>query len=159
MTRRGFSLIELIVVIVLLAIVAATASLSLRGYVQRHRLARAAETLGRFDLALRAEARRKRAIVTGMIEPRRGRLTVQATEPYRTFDLPASVRVGTVRVGQVMSSSRRRQIAVNPIGDSPSYAIEVVSGSTSRWVFFSGGCGQQVNDLDRDQIAALLGAS
>ncbi len=159
MKRRGFSLIELVVVIVLLAMIASIASLSLRGYVTRYRLTRAAETVALFDLSLRREARRVRAVVTGTIDPSRRRLAIRTGTQTRAFQLPSTVRVTAVRIGRVASSTRRRQVSVDGIGASPSYAVELSSAAVSRWVFFSGGCGQCVPDLDRDQVVALLETS
>ena len=159
MTRHGFSLIELVVVIVLMAMIAAAASLSLRGYVQRQRVVRAVETIGRFDAALRSEARRTRSTVTGTIEPSGGRLMFQSEAETRVFKLPADVRLNRVRIGPITSSTSPRRLAVDDLGRSPSYAIEVVAGTASRWVFFSGASGQGVNGLDRDEVTALLGTS
>ncbi len=159
MTRRGFSLIELVVVIVLLAMIAALASLSLRGYVARYRLTRAVETISQFDLSLRSEARRVRATVVGTIDPVRRQLAIGSETRTRMFRLPSTVRVTAVRIGRVASSTNRRQIIVDGIGGSPSYAMEISSAAVSRWVFFSGGCGQCLPDLDREQVVALLEAS
>lgn len=159
MTRRGFSLIELVVVIVLLAMIAAIASLSLRGYVAKYRLTRAAETIAQFDLSLRREARRVRASVAGTIDPTRRRLAIRSGTQTRAFQLPSAIRITAVRIGRVASSTSRRQVPVDGIGASPSYAVELSSGAVSRWMFFSGGCGQCVPDLDREQVVALLETS
>ena len=58
--RAGFSLIELVVVLLLMAIMASMATIGLQGVVIRGRLVRAAEVVEQFDTALRRQARNQR---------------------------------------------------------------------------------------------------
>lgn len=159
-TRRShpaFSLIELVVVLMLMALIASVATVSLRGYVVRGRLARAAEIVEQFDLAMRRQARRRRMPVTGIIQPVSRSLVIQATDSSgRTFQLPRQVNVASVIVQKVSSTDQSRQLPVGNDGSSPSYAMKLSVGDASRWVFVSGGSGQMVHGLPTDRINALL---
>ena len=161
---RGFSLVELVVVLVLMAILASMATVSIRGVIIRQRLARAAEVVEQFDTALRRSARNGRRRVVGVIDRSRRRLVIgQVNGKARTFSLPKqvsidSVRLGSVRLGQSPSTSSETQITAAGDGSSASYAVRLVSGQTRRWVLLAGGTGQVIHDLDSTSVDSLLGS-
>ena len=75
--HRGFTLIELVIVLVILALMAAAATISVRGATTRARLARAVIVLEQFDLAMRREARWRRQSVAGEINTAEGKLSLK----------------------------------------------------------------------------------
>ncbi|MDV6033896.1 MAG: type II secretion system protein [Phycisphaera sp. RhM] len=156
--HRGFSLIELVVVLVLMAVIASMATLSVRGVIARQRLGRAVEVIEQFDTALRRSARDQRRQVAGVIDRGRGRLTVDPSgERSRTYTLPRQVSIDAIRFGPVPSSRSGSQIVANADGSSPSYALRLASGNTRRWVFFVGGSGQVVDDFNDMAVDLALG--
>ncbi len=156
--KRGFSLIELVVVLVLMAVIASLATLSLRGVIARQRLGRAIEVIEQFDTALRRSARDQRRQVAGVIDRGRGRLTVDPSgDPSRTYTLPRQVSIDAIRFGPVSSSRTGSQIIANADGSSPSYALRLASGDTRRWIFLVGGSGQVVDDFNDMAVDLALG--
>ncbi|QEG02839.1 hypothetical protein Mal15_69600 [Stieleria maiorica] len=155
---RGFSLIELIVVLVLMAILASLTTFSLRGVIARQRLGRAVEVVEQFDTALRRAARHHRRRVAATIDRGRGRLTVDLSgESARTFALPRQVSIDAIRFGPVPASRSGAQVTANPDGSTPSYALRLTTGDTGRWIFLAGGSGQIVDDFDPMAIDLALG--
>ena len=150
-SRRAFSLIELVVVLVLMAIIASMATLSLRGVMVRYQLSQGVEVIQRFDAALRRSARLDRRGDAGEINRAAGRLAVAKLD--ESYVLPKSVQIRSVRV----SDSTSRSVSVSGQGASPSYAIELSSGDASRWVLLVGGSGQFVIDPGTELISAMVG--
>ena len=155
--RYGFSLIELIVVLILMALMAALATTSARGYIVRSRLTRAAEVVEQFDIALRREAHRRRRTTTGLIDRSGSRLIVrQRDRKDRVFQLPREVELTAIRFSQSTAGRRPGNIQVNSSGVSLSYALRLSADQADRWILIAGGTGQVVRNLDRLSIEALL---
>lgn len=147
---KGFSLIELVVVLLLLAILAAMATYSARGIVARDRLARGVETIEQFDRALRRAARSQRRPVKGMIDRRRGEFAVEGSQERR-FRLPDSVSIESLR----MDASGRGLTAIGD-GSTSSYAVELQCDRAKVFVLFAGGSGQVLHLTDRSQVQSIL---
>lgn len=141
--RKGFSLIELVVVLVIMGLVAGLASQSLRGVSTRKKLADAAAQVQAFDTAIRRAALTSRRPVVGVIDRAKRRLQVRADE-QRDFPLPKGVTIGRVD----LSGANSRQVVVQPDGSSVSYAIRMDADDISRWVIVAGGSGQVSSHLD-----------
>ncbi|WP_286177523.1 type II secretion system protein [Rhodopirellula sp. JC639] len=156
--NRGFSLIELIVVLVLTAILASLTTFSLRGVIVRQRLGRAVEVVKQFDTALRRAARHQRRQVAAVIDRGRGRLTIDPSgESMRTFTLPRQVSIDTIRFGPVPASRSGAQVTADPDGSTSSYALRLTTGDSGHWIFLAGGSGQIVDDFDPTAIELALG--
>ena len=156
-SRLGFSLIELIVVVLLMGILASMTTISVRGAIVRGRLTRAADLVQRFDVALRRAARSERRPVVGQIDRKRGRLTIDAggNEP-RLITLPKHVLIETIRFRASTGSSRSNRIIADRDGASPTYALRLSSGGSQRWVLLVGGTGQVIHGLDSVSVNSFL---
>ncbi|OUT60129.1 hypothetical protein SV7mr_04880 [Stieleria bergensis] len=150
-SRRGFSLIELMVVVVLLAIMAALASVPVSGALARQDLSRSVQLIRLFDLRLRHQAQLEREPVKGLIDHQTGRLVVLVDgDPVKSFQLPQSVAVQAI--GNV-----NRGIEVAGNGDAVSYAVQLACRGATQWVLVVGGSGQVLVDVDPRSVKMLLG--
>ena len=159
MRRRAFSLIELVVVLVLMAVMASVATISIRGAVVRQRLSRAAEVVEQFDTALRRQARYQRRKVVGVIDRSQGRMTVDpGNDRPISFELPNHTSIDSIRFGRSRPSRSDSRVLADSDGSSTSYAVRLSVGETKRWVLLIGGTGQVIHDLTDRSVASLLGA-
>ncbi|WP_161604636.1 prepilin-type N-terminal cleavage/methylation domain-containing protein [Roseiconus nitratireducens] len=155
--RRGFSLIELVVVLVLMALLATLAAYSVRGVFQRQRLARGVEIIQQFDLALRRAARRQRSPISAQIDPAGRRILIlEGSSRSREFSMPRRVRIDRLRLAGATGSAAADRIRVDGQGASPSYALRLASGAASRWVLVAGGTGQLVSVPKTSAVVQLL---
>ncbi|MEO1524022.1 MAG: prepilin-type N-terminal cleavage/methylation domain-containing protein [Planctomycetota bacterium] len=150
-TRRGFSLVELVVVLLLLAILASMAAYSARGVVAKNRLARAVETVEQFDQALRRAARYERREITGVIDRQRGTLSVENGSDEHRFRLPGRVSIESLK----MEGSGGGLVAFGD-GSTRSYAVELESDRARVFVVFAGGTGQVLHLNDVATVRAIL---
>ncbi len=152
--RSAFSLIELVIVIVLMAILAGLASIPVRSAITRSQLSHAVEMIERFDLALRTTARQQRQTVQGTIDRSKGKLTLQDPSSVRSFQLPKRVRLKSVRIA---GGTAFGLITATSSGATPTYAFELVAGETTRWIVLVGGSGQVIRDADATLVTTLMG--
>ena len=153
--RYAFSLIELIVVMLILAMLAGMAAYSMRGAVARQRLASGVERVQQFDLALRRSARAQRKLAMGRIDRSGGQLLLKSPDgKTRRFRLPGRVEIESFRIAGRGSDST---ITARRDGSTATYAIQLAAGDARIWVLFAGGTGQVSRISDRLTVATLLG--
>ncbi len=159
--RAGFTLIELIVVILILGMLTAMASLSLGGVMDRYQLGRAAETLEAFDAQARREAARSREGVSAILRRGTNELILRnaAERPLRArsqYRMPRKVEIGEIRMQRKALSARDVTIMVSDRGRSPTYAVELRRGAMSRWIVILGISGQVIPVQSEDEVDAIL---
>jgi prepilin-type N-terminal cleavage/methylation domain-containing protein len=156
--RNAFTLIELVVVIVIMAILSTIAAVSLSGTMGKYDLSRAAETIERFDANARRQARVTQAPVTMTIERTKGRLKVDVAGRDRdaTYRLPGRVTIGSIRLHRRFVAGTVFAASVSADGQSPTYAVELSRGRMTRWLVFVGVSGQVVQAENEDQVDALF---
>ena len=159
--RAAFTLIELMVVVVILGLITALASLSLGGVMDRYQLGRAAETLEAFDSQGRRDASRSREAVLAII--RRGtnelvlRNAVERSSRARAqYRLPRNVEIGDIRMPRKSLTARDVTFTLSDRGRSPTYAVELRRGAMSRWIVILGISGQVIPMQSEDEVDAIL---
>ncbi len=165
MTRRssGFTLIELVIVILIMAIMSGFAVLSLRGHIDRARWTRSIEQLENMDrlgrIAARSEStphrlsfyRTKRTVELRAIGPNAPRKTV------REWKLPNGIQFSSFRDGAVSNRSEELSIDINPSGQSRSYAVAIKANSgPPQWLVTLGLSGQHIQMEKADDVAAMF---
>ncbi len=156
--RKAFTLIELVVVMVVLALLASLTVYSLGGTMDRHRLSRAIETIEMFDARARRTARTTQHAVTATIDRSRGQLSIDTHRNPQavSFRLPSRVAIGDVRFGTTRRVERESKIEINGQGRSVTYAIQLRRGKLTRWLVVLGISGQVVAMENVGEVNAIL---
>ncbi|TWT98398.1 prepilin-type N-terminal cleavage/methylation domain-containing protein [Stieleria varia] len=154
---RGFTLIELIVVLVIIAMLSGLVVLSVGSTMDRHRLSQAVETIEAFDMRLRREARAWRQPISAKVNTQSKTMVVpQADGSERLFQLHQRVDVLSWRLATRRSGGRQVEIAVDGDGRSSSYVVELGGGKSRVWLVVLGGSGQTFVTPRQDEARGLL---
>ena len=111
--RNGFSLIELVVVVFILALLSAIVMMSVGGHVRRARLTQTLDRIETLDRLARDQARASQSLV---------RLDFTSDEIKLVGPQPRTVALGTLEL-----IDGPRQIVVLPSGQSATYGVSVQS--------------------------------
>jgi prepilin-type N-terminal cleavage/methylation domain-containing protein len=167
--RRGFTLVEVAAVAVLMALLAGGVALTFAGPVQRMRAGEALDRVRTFDAAARLAARRSGRAADLTFDLRAGTLaradgpaagrrevTYQATLPggYRIDRLRATG--GQAGGGPIDASSGLVTLYCSPDGLARTYALRVVGPGLDQWVVFAGLTGQVTLVEDERAVDAIL---
>ncbi len=154
--RRAFTLIELVVVMIVLALLSSLVVFSLRGTMDHHQLSRAVETFEIFDARARRDARSAQAQVLATIDRNRGRLTVGDRRDGATYHLPRQVEIAEIRLRRGSAVGSSMSIDVGRQGQTPTYAVCFQRGKTSRWLVVLGLSGQVIALDDQEEVDEIL---
>ena len=151
--RSAFTMIEVIVACVILAMIAGMIALSVNGRVRKVRLVQAREQIAEIDRVARDLAISSGKGVSVEFDSRRNTVSVVANRrKHKTVKLP--VPLGDVRAGR--KRLRDRGLVISPLGQSATYAVEFEGEDESDWLVISGLSGQPFATNDWEQVNALL---
>ena len=161
--QQGFTLIELVVVMILIALLSGIVVYSIRGHIESASVARAVDHLESLDRRLRAEARKTQSPVSLSVH-RNGKsvhasssANLESAGIQRDTKLPKLVELNSLRIGSGSRSNAGGTIEFNRRGQSPSYAFEVKSNSgSSAWLVTLGLSGQHIRCKTEAEVDALL---
>ena len=155
--RRGFTLIELVVVVLLIALLTSLAVVSLAGAANQYRLSSAVEVFERFELQARRDARRADQPLRVTIDRTRGRLTIgREARAYARFQIPAGIELERVRLRRRAVASGSVTFEIGRNGQSPSYAVQLRRGDRQRWLVVLGVSGQVIELEQESDVDAIL---
>ena len=158
---RGFSLVELVAVIALLAIFASLAGISVRGHIANARLELALESIEALDGRIRDEALRRQSPDELRINVDRGKVYQSGAgrklPSSRTVALGDTVQIDRIRIAKRESRHGELRVLVSLHGQSDSYALRL-STSTGRkvWLVVLGATGQCLRIEEEKDVASLL---
>jgi prepilin-type N-terminal cleavage/methylation domain-containing protein len=148
MHRQAFTMIELIVVIVLIALISTVGISALSGHIDQSRLVRATQTIADADRKER-DAARQSPVPGGLsIDEANHRLRFLCSN--QQIDLSDRFELSAVLVFPMPSNPI---ISYSQAGQSVSYAMQVRSKrGTSRWVLIVGMTGQVIFSDDENEV-------
>jgi prepilin-type N-terminal cleavage/methylation domain-containing protein len=154
---RGFTLIELVGVLSIMALLAGTASLELNGSRHKGDLADAIGQLQSADQNARTLARSGDQPVTLSISIADGSIRRSSGDVVTTPGyLPSDIKIARVRQAGTAIDFGSAAITIRPRGLSVSYAVELVCSDGDRqWIVFSGISGQMLK-VDDENLDAIL---
>lgn len=144
----GFTLYELVAVMVIMAIIAGTVAISVRGHVSNAQLEAFIERLETFDARGRAEARRLNQSIALAFDSSDQRISqlhedVAYASPKRSYTVPRGVEIAQIKTARQESDRGVLQIAVSPLGQTDTYALRLeASSGRSVWLVVLGASGQ-----------------
>ena len=162
--QRGFTLLELLVVLTLVALLTAVVVFKLRVPYRRARAGEVAERIAFTDGLMRSHARNFSKAARLVFELDRGSVHVETGEHNRdshfAFEIPPGVQLEEVWLAG-KTTRRGRVVVESPShGVTPSYAVRLSTRhGPDRWLLFAGLTGQVThmeNERDVQQVFAYL---
>ena len=162
-SSRAFTLVELLVVMIIVAMLSGLVVYSVKGHVDAAAVMRFADRLDTLDRRLRVEARRCEHPISIEFDRARNTISVESVTDLQStgirsrIKLPKHVQIDSVRSGQSVGSNRSASLKINQRGQSPNYAIGLVTSAGSRvWLVTLGMSGQHLRCKTEGEVNALL---
>lgn len=151
-TRRAFSMLELIAVVVLLGLISSLGIVSITGQLDQARLIHASQAI--------AEADRKERIAS-RLSPVPGGMTIEKSKnqlryrnSFKTIALGKSVKIAEVVLG---SFATDKNVLFSQSGQSATYAIRLESRrGANLWIVIVGMTGQSIISDSSEEVRSLL---
>ena len=159
--RCGFTLMELLIVVSLLAIFVASVAVNYRGPLQEARLQNSQERLEDMDRRLRMVACNQGQSLELQIDMEEGEFSLADRTERDTFTesykLPGGVRLDAVYVGQDRMFGREAIVRFSSSGTTPTYALGLTGKKgRTRWLLFIGLTGQMTEFDDHRDLRPFL---
>lgn len=161
--RDGFTLIEVIAVVVILGMIVGIASMNLRGHVNRAKMIQAVGLIQEADRFARSIARKEHVAHEITLYRKSRTIRVRSTDASsakptaRTWKLPSGIAMSAIRDSQGISTSNEKQIMISANGTSPMYAIGLVGvNPNASWLVTLGFSGQQIRMENEADVIALF---
>ena len=156
--RRGFTLVELIITLAIIAVLSSVAAFSMTGTLHQYHLTRATETFERFDQAARRIARSSESSAIGIINRKRGQLTIDVPgqERLKRYQISSRVKIAKIRLPRktVVGSTFEQTYSFN--GHTQTVAVQFSIGKATRWIVMLGKSGQTFSTSNDRQVDELL---
>jgi prepilin-type N-terminal cleavage/methylation domain-containing protein len=159
--RRAFSLVELIVVLLVLAIVAGVVAVSARGPLRKVGIERTVDEVVAFDQLTRQFARQQDRALKLLVDLSAGEFKRTDEEGRDVLGEPLRLapgyRVARLRLAGQDIASGQVAISCSALGLTPTYAVLLEGpGGRRQWVLVAGLSGQIVGTSDDEQVQDIL---
>ena len=152
----GFTLIEMMLAVLLLALLAAAAVLNFSGALKSARRADALELVRSFDATCRQAANVSGRNVRLVFDLSSDTLFLRDGADLQNLrshiSLPPGCRIDAVQIAGHLVSAGQAMIDISPHGWSRSYALHLDGAGTDRWLVFAGLSGQMSQVTNETQI-------
>lgn len=158
----GFTLYELVAVMVVVAIIAGTVAISVRGHVSNAQLEAFLERLETFDARGRAEARRLNQSIRLAFDSTDRRISQMIGDDVyaatrRSYAVPRGVEIARIKTTRQESEGGVLQIAVSPLGQTDTYALRLeASSGRSVWLVVLGASGQCLRIEKENEVEEIF---
>ena len=160
MNRRGFSLIELSLVLVILAILAGAVALRLQGPMSHARMGDVAGAVEAFDHVTRTAAVEQDRPLRMLIDLGAGRLSRLDEDgrplPVAPLVLPEGFRIARVLVREHDVADGQTTISCSRHGLTPTHALLLEGQGQRRWLVFAGLARDALGVDDETQAKEIL---
>ena len=154
--RRGFTMVELITVLVLLSLVTGTVPFSLRGNIANSRAELAIEKLQLVDRQLRDSAIRSGRTSTLRLNLARGTMA-RSVRGQQEIVIEEGIPALRFRSHEIDTDEGQAVVQFLPDGTSATYAVCLRQSAMSRtWLVFAGMTGQSLVTSDADEIEQMM---
>jgi len=161
MTKPAFTLIELLVVLIVVALLMAVVTLSMKAPYQAAQLQNAIEQMQLVDRQLRDRSRRTGAgsdVIVDLdgrnVEIRRHRAT---GDDGQIIQFLGNIEVDRVLTARGRSDNGRVTLRFSSLGHTPTYALRLRIGrGNSKWVMFTGITGEATEADRENELSAAF---
>jgi prepilin-type N-terminal cleavage/methylation domain-containing protein len=159
--RRGFTLIEIMLAVLIVGLLASAAALSFRQPIRAARAQDAVELIRSFDAGARDVARRFGKPVVLAFDLREGRVERRENDDRATYAarLPQGIRIGQLRTAARRVAEERIEIPCSAAGLTRTYAVRLVGPGVDRWLLVCGFSGDVQAIQDEAQLDAIFAAT
>jgi len=163
MMRRAFTLIELTVVLLILAIAAAAVALNTRRPLAAARMGDVIGQVEHFDHLTRTAAREQGRAMYMIVDLTAGELRLTDAEgkslAMTPLRLPEGFRIRALHVRDSVAYSGRTAISCSRQGAMPTYAMLIESASRKQWLAFAGITSQMIELEDENEVRQIIEAT
>ncbi len=159
---KAFTLLEVTVVVLILALVSAAATLHVRGRMESANLQDVVGQVRSFDRLTRSFSREQdRALRVMVSSGRLRRVDESGLKDIGTaLELPEGFAVAEVRVAGKLPANADTVVGCSRLGLTPSYAVKIAARSgAARWVLFAGLSGEAREIEDEREVQDILSAA
>lgn len=162
---RGFTLLEVVTVVVILALVMAIATTTMLGPIRRARMTHAIDTLENVDRFARSSARRDNLAYRIVFDRKKRSIQAASTtetkaKNIRMWRLPGGIEMGDFYDADGVNRLSKYEILIAANGTSPGYAVSLgMPGSRKNWLVTFGLSGKQIRLEEDTDVAAIFAPS
>ena len=160
MKRPAFTLLEMLIVVVVMALIATSASLGFKKPLQRAAQSDAIAELKHVDRAARqAAVQLDRPMQLRFDLEKQAVSRIENDASTATMHLPHGIRIAELRTADHRIQDFEHQIAISKSGISMTYAVHLTGTDFDQWILFAGLTGEYmsgINENDMDNIFATL---
>lgn len=156
MNRRGFSLIELLVVLTLMAIVLCLMTIRWSDSLNSTKFEFSLESIINANDSTRRDVVQANSSAMIHVDLNRRKLVFYSPRRRRIVDLTNGIRIVQLRTCSGSYHEGEFEFVVGSDGSCPTWGFELTNDRQSKWIAFAGRTGQKIQYSTRKQFDALF---
>ena len=156
-SHSGFTLIEVMIVVVIMAMLAASVRFSFRRPMQHAAQSDAIELMHHFDSYARISANRFNRATQLVFDLENQSMTrIENDAEVSTLRLPSAIHLTELRTAHHRISDSRHVVNLSPPGVGPTYAVHLEGADFDRWLLFAGMTGEMSTAYHEQQLDSIF---